>query len=526
MFKENTMVFKNALISLSDKTDALDFTRELTKLNIDILSTGGTYKLLQENNIAVRSIADYTAQQEILDGRVKSLHPKIHGGILARRGIDDAILIEQNIETIDIVVVNLYPFVETLKNKHASHADIIENIDIGGPTMVRAAAKNYKDVVVIVDHNDYTPVIDEIKKSNNISLEKRLQLANKAFATIADYDIQIANYFAQLNNNKTQFHNHLFLSLSKANDLPYGENPHQLAGLYTTNSANDVPSFNPALAKQLQGKPLSYNNLNDTHAAFMCVTSFQEPACVIVKHANPCGVAVSDTVLQAYVSAYATDSTSAFGGIIAFNREVNLELIKNIINNQFFEVLIATGISDDAQQLLLAKKPNVRLLIYPDTTNVQQNVINIKSLGNSAFLVQQADNLNSDNMECVTQRQPTNKELTDLSFAWKVATFVKSNAIVYAKNSCTIGIGAGQMSRVDSANIAIIKAKKANLNITSSVMASDAFFPFRDSVDAAEKAGITAIIHPGGSIRDSEVIDAANENNIAMLFTATRHFLH
>jgi phosphoribosylaminoimidazolecarboxamide formyltransferase/IMP cyclohydrolase len=514
-----------ALVSVSDKTGVVDFCRSLNQLGIEILSTGGTFKILTENNITAIEVADYTGFPEMMDGRVKTLHPKIHGGILARRGIDDAVMVANDIRAIDMVVVNLYPFEATIAKPDCDFETAIENIDIGGPTMIRAAAKNHADVAIIVNPSDYSEILKELNNANvALSGATRFNLALKSFEHTARYDTAIATYLSKINN--AQFPETLNLQFYQQQTLRYGENPHQNAAFYVEK--------NPAIgtiasATQLQGKELSYNNIADADAALECVKSFSEkPTCVIVKHANPCGVAQSDNLLTAYDLAYKTDSTSAFGGIIAFNRELDEQTASEIVARQFVEVIIAPSVSE-AAQTILATKQNVRVLVTGDWT-IQTNTsteFDYKRVA-GGLLVQDRDTgivLPSD-MKVVTKRTPTEQEWADLLFAWKVAKFVKSNAIVYCKNGQLIGVGAGQMSRIYSAKIAGIKANDAGLEVPGSAMASDAFFPFRDGIDAAAEAGITAVIHPGGSMRDQEVIDAANEHNMAMLFTGMRHFRH
>ncbi len=512
-----------ALVSVSDKTGIVEFCRALNGFGIEILSTGGTFKTLTENNIAATEVSDYTGFPEMMDGRVKTLHPKVHGGILGRRGIDDDIMAANDIRAIDMVVVNLYPFEETIARPDCDFDTAIENIDIGGPTMIRAAAKNHADVAIVVNPNDYTEILTELTATKGaLSSATRFNLALKSFEHTARYDTAIATYLNHLND--TQFPETLNLQFYQQQPLRYGENPHQNAAFYVEK--------NPAIgtiasAKQLQGKELSYNNIADADAALECVKAFVEkPTCVIVKHANPCGVAQSDNILTAYDLAYATDSTSAFGGIIAFNRELDEKTAAKIIERQFVEVIIAPSVSAAAQQVLAAKQ-NVRVLATGNWTQPTSAGFDYKRVA-GGLLVQDRDNgivLPTD-MKIVTRRSPTDQEWADALFAWKVAKFVKSNAIVYCKYGQLIGVGAGQMSRIYSAKIAGIKACDAGLEVQGSVMASDAFFPFRDGIDAAAEAGITAIIQPGGSVRDEEVIAAADEYRIAMLFTGMRHFRH
>ncbi len=512
-----------ALVSVSNKTGIVDFCRELDQLGIALLSTGGTAKLLADNNIKVTEVSDYTGFPEMMDGRVKTLHPKIHGGILGRRGTDDAVMAANDIDAIDMVIVNLYPFEETIAKPDCDLATAIENIDIGGPSMIRGAAKNHNDVAIVVDPDDYATVLTELlANENQLTQQTRFHLALKSFAHTASYDTAIAQYLAKI--NQQAFPAILNLQFSKIQSMRYGENPHQNAAFYQEKSP---ASGTISAAKQLQGKELSYNNIADTDAALECVKSFAEkPSCVIVKHANPCGVAQADTILEAYDLAYATDPTSSFGGIIAFNRELDDLTATEIIARQFVEVIIAPTISIAAQTILAAKK-NIRVLECGQWQSNNSPCLDFKRVS-GGLLVQDKDYgmINAADTKVVSQRTPTEQELTDLLFAWKVAKFVKSNAIVYCKEGRTIGVGAGQMSRVYSAKIAGIKAADEGLTVPGSVMASDAFFPFRDGLDAAAEAGITAVIQPGGSMRDAEVIAAADEHNIAMVFTGMRHFRH
>ncbi len=525
---------KRALISVSDKTGIVDLSRELSKLGVEILSTGGTAKLLAENNVDVTEVSDYTGFPEMMDGRVKTLHPKIHGGLLGRRGTDDAVMTEHGIPPIDMVVVNLYPFTQTIARDDCTLPMAIENIDIGGPTMLRSAAKNHASVTVVVDAADYRRVLDEMNNNNGaVSTATRFDLATKTFEHTAKYDGAIANYLGAIapNGETTKFPRTFNSQYVKVQEMRYGENPHQDAAFYIearSVEAEDLSATSEAsisTAKQLQGKELSYNNIGDTDAALECVKQFEgTPACVIVKHANPCGVATGNTLLEAYDRAYSTDPESAFGGIIAFNRELDAEAASAIVERQFVEVIIAPAISKGAIDVVAAKK-NVRLLECGQWPTEPANRYDFKRV-NGGLLVQNADLLLHNELKVVTQREPNEQEMLDLLFSWKVAKFVKSNAIVYGKNNMTIGVGAGQMSRINSARIAGIKAEHAGLEIPGSVMASDAFFPFRDGLDAAGEAGITAVIQPGGSMRDEEVIAAANEHNIAMVFTGMRHFRH
>ena len=513
------MSIKRALISVSDKTGITQFAQSLVSLNIELLSTGGTAKLLKEQGIPVIEVSDFTGFPEIMAGRVKTLNPLIHGGILARRGFDEGVMIENDIKPIDLVVVNLYPFQDTISGPECSFEDAIENIDIGGPAMLRSSAKNHKSVTVIVDSSDFQLVLDELNASGNTSLKTRKKLALKTFEHTAQYDGAIANY---LGEEEDGFSNTLNFQFTKSQALRYGENPHQRAAFYTDSNLEEVSIAN---SKQIQGKPLSYNNLADADAALQCVRDFDEPSCVIIKHANPCGVASRKDILRAYQSAYQTDPTSAFGGIIAFNRELDIVTAEVIINQQFVEVIIAPKINI-ASLKILAKKENIRVLECGELGK-PKTTFDFKKVS-GGLLVQDNDIelINVDNLKCVTTIKPSDSEMNDLIFAWKVAKSVKSNAIVYVKNQMTIGIGAGQMSRIYSAKIAGIKAADENLEVKGSVMASDAFFPFRDGIDAAAKAGISSIIHPGGSMRDNEVIAAANEHGISMIFTGIRHFKH
>jgi len=516
---------KRALISVSDKAGIVEFAQALHAQGVEILSTGGTFKLLTENKIPAIEVSDYTGFPEMMDGRVKTLHPKIHGGILARRGIDNAVMQEHGINNIDMVVVNLYPFEKTIANKNCSLEDAVENIDIGGPTMVRAAAKNHAHVNIVVNASDYANILAELKANNGCtSYKTRFDLAIKAYEHTAAYDGAIANYFGRLvDGGSENFPRTFNTQFIKAQEMRYGENPHQKAAFYVEKNPQEVGI---ASAKQLQGKELSYNNVADTDAALETVKSFSEPACVIVKHANPCGVAVAETIKHAYDLAYTTDSESAFGGIIAFNRELDAETAKAIVERQFVEVIIAPSISAEAIEIVKAKQ-NVRLLATGEWSTVRVKGLDYKRV-NGGLLVQDRDDgiITESDLKIVTKRAPTAAEIQDLLFAWKVAKFVKSNAIVYAKHLHTIGVGAGQMSRVNSARIAAIKAEHAGLQVAGSVMASDAFFPFRDGIDNAAKVGIAAVIQPGGSMRDEETIAAADEHGMAMVFTGMRHFRH
>lgn len=515
-----------ALISVSDKNGIVDFARALNALGVELLSTGGTFRLLQENNIAVTEVSDYTGFPEMMDGRVKTLHPKVHGGILGRRGTDDAVMAEHAIKPIDMVIVNLYPFAATVADPNCTLPNAIENIDIGGPTMVRSAAKNHKDVAIVVNSSDYATVLEEMQANEGqLDYSTRYALMVKAFEHTAGYDGMIANHFGarDTHNNERDFSDTFNVQYFKTQEMRYGENPHQKAAFYT--EANPTEA-SVATAKQLQGKELSFNNIADTDAALECVKQFDQPACVIVKHANPCGVSVAVDIGTAYDLAFATDPESAFGGIIAFNRELDAKTAEAICEKQFVEVIIAPAVSADALAVVASKK-NVRLLECGTWGNQRPQDFDYKRV-NGGLLIQDRDNgmIIEQDLKVVSKRVPTDTEMTDMLFAWKVAKMVKSNAIIYAKNNQTIGVGAGQMSRINSARIAGIKAEHAGLEVVGAVMASDAFFPFRDGIDNAGKAGISCIIQPGGSMRDDEVIAAANEHGMAMVFTGMRHFRH
>ncbi len=527
-----SQTIRRALISVSDKRNVVDFARFLADSGVEILSTGGTATLLSEEGVPVVEVGDHTGFPEMMDGRVKTLHPKIHGGILGRRGVDDETMELNQIPPIDLVIVNLYPFKKTVLSPECTLENAIENIDIGGPTMLRAAAKNFSDVTVVVDIDDYPRISTEMERNNGvISSQIRFDLAVKAFEHTAAYDGQIANYLGKklASESDDQFSRTFNTQLIKKQDMRYGENPHQNAAFYIDPDNHGV---NLASASQLQGKELSYNNIADTDAALECVKQFESDfACAIVKHANPCGVAVADSQLKAYQNAYSTDSESAFGGIIAFNSQLQGKTAEAIVNQQFVEVIIAPEISDDAKWFC-STKDNVRVLETGVWRNndgndeLNNNVVLDYKKVSGGLLVQEMDVKLFDNYEIVTQRQPTDKELDDMVFAWKVAKFVKSNAIVYAANQMTLGVGAGQMSRVNSARIAAIKAEHASFDLHGAVMASDAFFPFRDGLDNAASVGIKSVIQPGGSMRDDEVIAAADEHGIAMVFTGMRHFRH
>ncbi|EKO3871278.1 bifunctional phosphoribosylaminoimidazolecarboxamide formyltransferase/IMP cyclohydrolase [Vibrio harveyi] len=533
----NARPIRRALISVSDKTGIVEFAQALAERGVDILSTGGTARLLAEQGIAVTEVSDYTGFPEMMDGRVKTLHPKVHGGVLGRRGQDDDVMEKHGINPIDMVVVNLYPFAETVAKEGCTLADAVENIDIGGPTMVRSAAKNHKDVTIVVNAGDYQRVIAEMDANDkSLTLDTRFDLAIAAFEHTAAYDGMIANYFGTMvpsygenkegdepsPENKSKFPRTFNQQFEKKQDMRYGENSHQAAAFYVEANPQEA---SVSTARQIQGKALSYNNIADTDAALECVKEFNEPACVIVKHANPCGVALGKDILEAYNRAYQTDPTSAFGGIIAFNQELDAETATAIVERQFVEVIIAPSVSAEAIEVVAAKK-NVRLLECGEWST-KTTGFDVKRV-NGGLLVQDRDQgmVSLDDLKVVSKRQPTEEELKDALFCWKVAKFVKSNAIVYAKADMTIGVGAGQMSRVYSAKIAGIKAADEGLEVAGSVMASDAFFPFRDGIDAAAEAGIKCVIQPGGSMRDDEVIAAADEHGMAMIFTGMRHFRH
>ena len=519
-----------ALISVSDKTGIVEFAQTLVEAGVEILSTGGTAKLLAEKGLPVIEVADYTGFPEMLDGRVKTLHPKVHGGILGRRDLPEHVakMAEHGIGNIDLVCVNLYPFEATIANPDCTLEDAIENIDIGGPTMVRSAAKNWAHVAIVTDSADYAALAEELRaNAGKLSKATRFALAKKAFTHTAAYDGAISNYLTSLAEGevtgapqRVAFPNRLNLQLVKVQDMRYGENPHQAAAFYRD---LDPAAGSIANYRQLQGKELSYNNIADADAAWEAVKTFDAPACVIVKHANPCGVAVAADPLSAYKLAFATDTTSAFGGIIAFNREVDAATVE-VVSAQFLEVLLAPSFTDEAKALIAAKK-NVRVLEIPLAPGA--NPFELKRVG-GGVLVQTPDvrNVTLPELRVVTERAPSEQEMSDLLFAWRVAKFVKSNAIVFCKDGQTAGIGAGQMSRVDSTRIAARKAADAGLPLVGAVAASDAFFPFRDGIDVIAEQGIKAIIHPGGSMRDEEVFAAANEHGIAMVLTGVRHFRH
>ena len=525
-------MIQTALLSVSDKNGIVPFAKALHEQGIKLISTGGTAKLLAENQLPVVEVSSLTKFPEMLDGRVKTLHPMVHGGLLARRDFPEhmAALKEHGIDTIDMLVINLYPFNETVAKEHCSFEDAVENIDIGGPAMLRAAAKNHQDVTVLISPEDYAPVLAEMKANNNtVSYKTNLALAKKVFAHTAQYDGAIANYLSALGENldhkaRSAYPETLHLAFTKVQEMRYGENPHQSAAFY-----KDIAPVDGALAnyKQLQGKELSYNNIADSDSAWECVKSFSNnsgsAACVIIKHANPCGVAVGTSALEAYQKAFKTDPSSAFGGIIALNVPCD-GAAAEAISKQFVEVLIAPSFSDDAKAIFAAKQ-NVRLLQIP--LGNAFNTYDFKRVG-GGLLVQSPDakNVLQNEMRVVSKRLPTPSEMNDMMFAWRVAKFVKSNAIVYCADGMTLGIGAGQMSRVDSARMASIKAENAGLSLKGSAVASDAFFPFRDGLDVVVNGGASCAIQPGGSMRDDEIIAAANEHGIAMIFTGTRHFRH
>ncbi len=514
---------RRALISVSDKAGVIELAQNLHAQGVEILSTGGTASLIAQQDIPVIEISDYTGFPEMMAGRVKTLHPKVYGGILARRGIDEEVMQAHDIKPIDLVVINLYPFQATVANPDCTLADAIENIDIGGPAMVRAAAKNHARVTVIVDPLDYSQVLQEMENNNGAVDDKtRFSLAIKAYEHTANYDGAIANYFGRLVQKPEDqlFPRTINFQYQHAQGMRYGENPHQNAAFYVESNVLE-PGI--ASATQLQGKALSYNNIGDTDAALECVKQFEQAACVIVKHANPCGVAVDDNIHDAYARAFSTDPESAFGGIIAFNRRLDAKTAQAIIDRQFVEVIIAPEVDNEASDIV-AGKQNVRLLACGNWQNPVYR-LDYKRV-NGGLLVQDVDAELYDSLTVVTKLKPTEDQMQDLLFAWQVAKFVKSNAIVYAGKRMTIGVGAGQMSRINSARIAGMKAEHAGLEVIGSVMASDAFFPFRDGIDAAHEAGISAVIQPGGSMRDDEVIAAANDHGMAMVFTGMRHFRH
>ena len=512
---------KFALISVSDKSNLEEIAKFLVKNNFEIISTGGTYKKLKDLNIPAISISEVTKFPEIMDGRVKTLHPNVHAGLLARKS-DDQVLSELNIQRINILIVNFYPFEKTINKANVSFEKAIENIDIGGPAMVRAAAKNYENCCVISNPGDYEKFIETYESNKSFSEDLNKQMSLKAFQYVAHYDICIANYLSKkiLRENFPEFY-----SFKKINDLRYGENPHQAASLYQDFGQRQISIVN---SKKHQGKELSYNNIVDGDAALSCVINYENPSCVIVKHANPCGVSTNEDLNAAYINAYETDPVSSFGGVIAFNKTVDEELMKNILERQFVELIIAPSFSKGSLEHAKTKK-NVRIIEYNNYEKPERSMLNqIKNISDGV-LIQDIDFSIDDNLEkykVVSKKKPTKEELVDLNFAWIIAKYVKSNAIVFVKNNKTIGIGAGQMSRIDSTYIASKKAKQQNLELKGAVMASDAFFPFPDNVEKAAELGISAIIQPGGSQNDQDVIDKANELNISLVFTGIRHFRH
>jgi phosphoribosylaminoimidazolecarboxamide formyltransferase/IMP cyclohydrolase len=517
------MTIRRALLSVSNKDGLLEFAQALHQRGVAMLSTGGTATLLERAGVPVTQVSSHTGFPEIMDGRVKTLHPKIHGGLLGRRTVDDAVMRQHGIEPIDLLVVNLYPFAATITKPGCTYEDAIENIDIGGPAMVRAAAKNHDRVAVIVDPADYAAVLDELSTSDGaLSEATRKRLAAKAFAHTASYDSAVASYLARVNEGAGEFPQSLALQFGKLMDLRYGENPHQTAAFYRV---PDAQGASIGAARQLQGRTLSYNNIADGDTAFECVRQFADPACVIVKHANPCGVALASDTLAAYDRAHKTDPTSAYGGIIAFNRTLTAGTARAILDRQFVELIVAPAVETEALEIC-KRRENVRVLVTdglaPSNTRYEYRSVD------GGLLVQTRDQgmVGKADLKVVTQRQPTPAELDDLLFAWQVCKYVKSNAIVYVKDRMTVGVGAGQMSRVYSSRIAAMKAKDEGLIVAGAVMASDAFFPFRDGLDVAAEFGIKAVIQPGGSVRDNEVIAAADEHGMAMVLTGMRHFRH
>jgi phosphoribosylaminoimidazolecarboxamide formyltransferase/IMP cyclohydrolase len=512
---------RRALVSVSDKRGLIPFVTGLVELGVEVLSTGGTCRQLREAGLYVIEVSEKTGFPEIMDGRVKTLHPVIHGGLLGRRGVDDAVMNEHGIEPIDLLVVNLYPFEQTIARGDATIDEAIENIDIGGPAMIRAGSKNHDGVAVIVSPDDYDAVLANLR-NNDLTLEHRRRLAAKAYAHTASYDTAITKYLSQTSGDDPLGERFLY-SGGLSERLRYGENPHQGAAFYVDQQA---PQGSLARAKQRQGKALSYNNIADSDAALQCVVQFADPACVIVKHANPCGVAVADNILDAYDKAFKTDPTSAFGGIIAFNRALDAKTAGVIVDRQFVEVIVAPAVASEALDILSTKK-NVRVLETGDWPTTAVADFDFKKVS-GGLLVQNNDLgvITADDLKVVTDKAPTPAQVQDLLFAWTVVKYVKSNAIIFCKDNATVGVGAGQMSRVYSTKIAAIKAGDEDLEVKGSVMASDAFFPFRDGIDTAADYGISAIIQPGGSMRDDEVIQAANEHGLAMVFTGMRHFRH
>jgi phosphoribosylaminoimidazolecarboxamide formyltransferase/IMP cyclohydrolase len=519
------VTIKRALLSVSDKTGLVEFARALVARKVEILSTGGTARALRDAGLPVIDVGAYTGFPEIMDGRVKTLHPRVHGGLLGRRGVDDAVMEKHDIPRIDLLAVNLYPFAATVAKPGCTYADAIENIDIGGPAMVRAASKNHESVTVIVDPADYPRVLGDLDANDGAtSIDTRTDLAAKAFAHTAKYDTMVSSWLLGRQAVATEsFPETLPLVFEKSQDLRYGENPHQRAAFYHE-TATDGASV--STARMLQGKELSFNNIADTDTAIECVRVFREPACVIVKHANPCGVATAVSLVDAYDRAYRTDPTSAFGGIIAFNRELDEETAAAIAGRQFVEVIAAPSVSAGAAAVLSGKQ-NVRVLEVGSLSQQPSSELEYRSV-RGGLLVQTRDLAlaDPDTFKIVTQKKPTPTQYADLWFAWRVCKYVKSNAIVFARDGMTIGVGAGQMSRVYSTHVAALKARDEGLEVPGSAMASDAFFPFRDGIDAAAKYGISAIVQPGGSKRDEEVIAAADEHGMTMVFTGMRHFRH
>jgi phosphoribosylaminoimidazolecarboxamide formyltransferase/IMP cyclohydrolase len=517
---------RRALLSVSDKTGIVELARALAARGVDILSTGGTARLLAQNGVTVREVSAHTGFPEIMDGRVKTLHPRIHGGLLGRRGIDEGVMREHGIEPIDLLVVNLYPFAQAIARPGCTYEEAVENIDVGGPAMLRAAAKNHASVIAIVDPADYRALLDELEAHGaDTTRVFRAQLAAKAFAHAASYDTMVAGYLMQQwpDAGDGSWPGTLTAVFNKRVDLRYGENPHQRAAFYSDPGSRGATI---AHATQLQGKELSFNNIADADTALECVRQFAEPACVIVKHANPCGVATGGDIGSAYDRAYRTDPTSAFGGIIAFNRTLDGETARRIVGRQFVEVVVAPDVSAQALEVL-ASKENVRVLGAGDLGPVSAPQWEYRSVA-GGLLVQTRDSarIEADELQVVTKRKPDSAGLNDLLFAWRVAKYVKSNAIVFAKDRMTVGVGAGQMSRVYSTRLAAMKAADEKLEVRGAAMASDAFFPFRDGIDVAAEYGIASVIQPGGSKRDAEVIAAADEHGMTMVFTGTRHFRH
>jgi phosphoribosylaminoimidazolecarboxamide formyltransferase / IMP cyclohydrolase len=525
MSANSSLPIRRALLSVSDKSGLVELASTLAARGVELLSTGGTARLLIQAGLKVQEVSQYTGFPEIMDGRVKTLHPRIHGGLLGRRGIDDSVMSQHQIQSIDLLIVNLYPFAATVAKPDCDYQRAIENIDVGGPAMIRAAAKNHDSVAVIVDPADYTTLLDELAAhQGSTTAALRSRLAAKAFSHTARYDTMVADYLLKRHAiNAEPFPQVLPLVFEKVQDLRYGENPHQHAGFYRTLNTQDT---NVASARLLQGKDISFNNLADADTAIECVRQFNKPACVIVKHANPCGVATAESAKTAYERAYRTDPTSAFGGIIAFNCELDVATAQAIIDQQFVEVIAATQI-DTAALKILSTKSSIRVMALGNLAAPVQPNMEYRSIG-GGLLVQTRDQamVSAHDLRVVSKRQPSSAELADLLFAWKVGKFVKSNAIVYVKDQATLGVGAGQMSRVYSTKVAALKAADVSLEIHGAAMASDAFFPFRDGLDVAAKLGIRSVIQPGGSKRDAEVIAAADEHDIAMVFTGMRHFRH